>query len=416
MARTKKKAAERTIKRTIKNSVKDCPAQLEIKHLKFDQYQDARKKSAVAWVRQNLRKFDAAKLGVIDVSYRAGEYWVVDGMARVLLLKEVGGTHVWAVVNRGLTYEEEADRFVILNKERRKTTAFQEFYGEHEARKPHIVAIVKLCKEYGYDILSEAPGNNVIRCYRQIRQIVALPNGFDVLEQVFRVTRTCWGDWNATHGDLLRGLAHFVQQHGDVPGVMDRMTEKLFGVHPKKIQAEAYLKRGGNSGGGGYKMIYAILLDRYNKGSASKLPLRLRTPLVRRIIKQAAGSSVPLESLADVFKRDVRGPAFLFRKGGAKALAKRLDRALGEQNSEQFAGAKFASTLRAYLREQRKTFSPQMAEACERWGVKYQDLLLRKRKTSKTHKKGSNGHTEKKVEGEVIFDATSSLSVLEQSS
>ena len=56
-----------------------------------------------------------------------------------------------------------------------------------------------------------------------------------------------------------------------------------------------------------------------------------------------------------------------------------------------------------------------MVVVCERRGVKYQDLLLKKRKASKKPKKNSNGRSKKKsAKGEVIFDANSSLSVLEQ--
>lgn len=395
--------------------------QLEVAKLQYAPYQNSRKKSAVAWVRK--RRLDVTKLGVIDVSYRKGKYWVVDGMARVLLLKEAGGTHVWAVVNQGLTYEEEAKRFVVLDKERRKTTAFQEFYGEYEARDSRVVSIVELCQKYDYDMLSDAPGKNVVRCYNQIRQIAALPNGLNILDKVFEITRTSWAAFGGTtHGDMFRGLAHFIQHH-DVPGVVDRLKDTLLGIHPKTIHAEAYLRRGGNSGSGGHKMLYAILVESYNKEHSPKLASCLRTPLMRKTPDKAssspkrtkAPSKLPA-SLGDVFKRDVRGSGFLFRRGGAALLAKRLQGILGDQTAEQFAGAKAASMFRAYARKQRQKLSPQFAELCERWGVEYQDLLLRKKKAqpARRAKKGSNGHGPKKATGEVIFDATSSKSMLDQ--
>jgi hypothetical protein len=69
---------------------------------------------------------------------------------------------------------------------------------------------------------------------------------------------------------------------------------------------------------------------------------------------------------------------------------------------------------------------------CEGWGVEYKDLLISKEKPAKAKSKkpakakkpaklkakmsngNGNGHSENVESGEVIFDATSSKSVLEQ--
>jgi hypothetical protein len=400
-----------------KKEVKDCPVQLAIKHLQFAQYQDSRKKSAVAWVRKQRKQFDVAKLGVIDVSYRNKQYWVVDGMARVLLLKEVGGTHVWAVVNKGLTYEQEAKRFVVLNKERRKTTPFQEFYGEYEARVPLIVSVVKTAEKYGFNILKDAPGDGVIRCHSQVRRIIDVPNGLRIWDRTLNIIHTCWaGLPGALQNDLLRGLAFFIERHGDDPQVLKRLTQVLVVVHPSGIQTEAYLRRQQHTGNGGYKTTYTILREVYNKNAPVKLPCRLRTPLAdtSRKHKAAAASQALFQFLLDTFKTDVRGPGFVFCRGGVTQLAKRLREVLGDQTAEQFAGAQGARLFRAYMRKQRQKLSPQFAVLCEQWGVKYQDLLLRKKKTKKAHKNNdkNNGRGSKKT-GEVIFDAMSSKTVLE---
>jgi hypothetical protein len=401
---------------------KNPAVQLAISKLRIDApYQAARRSTAILWAKKHQNNFRPELLGVIIVSYRDGAYWIVDGMARTFLSREGGGTHMWCVVYKGLTYEEEARRFVVLNKERRKTTAFQEFYGEHEARDVRVVSIVEVCKKYNYDILTESPGESVIRCYNQIRQITALPQGLDILDKVFEITRTSWASFGGTtHGDMFRGLAYFIQHHGDVPGVLGRLKETLFGVHPKTIHAEAYLRRGGNSGSGGYKMIYAIILEAYNKENSPKLASRLTTPLVRAPRKPPSMLSA---SLGDLFKSDVRGPGFLFCKGGAKVLAKRLTAFLGDRPAEQL-GREASKVFRAYARGQRQKISPSFAALCELWGVAYRDLLIpkrakvkakakaRKAPTKRTKSNGNgNGHG-KDVSGEVVFDATSSALAL----
>lgn len=409
--------------------------QFAISKLKYAPYQESRMKSAVAWVRRQRKQFDAEKLGVIDVSYRDGTYWVVDGMARVLLLKEVGGTHIWAVVNRGLTYAEEAIRFVVLNKERRKTTPFQEFYGEYEARVPLIVSAVKTAEKYGFNILTESPGDDAIRCHSQVRKIITAPNGLRTWDRTLNIIHTCWaGLPGALQNDLLRGLAFFIDRHGDDSQVLKRLTQVLVVVHPSGIQTEAYLRRQQHTGNGGYKTTYVILLKVYNKSAPVQLASRLRTPLADTSQKHKAvvASQALFQQLLDTFKTDVRGPGFLFRKGGATLLAKRLQDALGDQTVEQFAGPLSAPAFRAYLRKQRQKLSPQFAMLCDDWGIQYQDLLLRKEearkvkkmprrtkkamkatKSTRRTKKNSNGHG-KEVAGEVVFDATSSKTALEQ--
>jgi hypothetical protein len=171
-------------------------------------------------------------------------------------------------------------------------------------------------------------------------------------------------------------------------------------------------------------MFYTILVETYNKEHFPKLACQLPTTSVRKAPAQvpqsakcAKAPSKSLASLGDVFKRDVRGSGFLFRKGGKKVLAKRLNDILGDQTVGQFAGAKAAKAFRAYVQKQRRKLSPQFAELCERWGVAYQDLLLRKKgtkaqKVRATRRTKGNGRGSKRASGDVIFDATSSKSLL----
>lgn len=435
----------------MKKKSKSKIVQLAIARLKFAPYQKSREKTAVAWARKHYKDdvFDPTKLGVIDVSYRDGQYWVVDGMARVLCLRERGDTHVWAVVSIGLTYEEEARRFVVLNKDRRKTTTFQEFYGEYEAGDPTVRSIVRTCQKYGYKILCDAPGKKTLRCHTQIRQIAALPNGLGILEEVFKAADVGWSGFGGTvYGDVFRGLAHFIQQHGDTPEVLSRLVDTLRGLHPKTLRAEAYRRRNGNAGGGGYKVLYTIIVEVYNKEHAPKLSMQASLPAQKRF-KDA-------EYLRAHFRHG-SGAGFLFRPEGVAVLAERLKVLVGAQPVESFAATPpAAKALRAYLREERRSFSLQFAALCYLWGVEYQDLLLRKedalptrpakkatpparpakkkasparpakkkasstrpakKKASSTRraKKGSNGHGTKKTKGDVIFDALSSRSIFDQ--
>jgi hypothetical protein len=420
-ARTKSAASRKTTGSNI--------VQLPISKLRFAKYQESRKKSAVAWMRKQRRQFDAAKLGVIDVSYRDGKYWVVDGMARTLLVKEMRGTTIWAVVNRGLTYEEEAKRFVVLNKERRKTTAFQEFVGEYEAKTPGVVAAVRIAQKYGFEILEETTGSHVIRCHSQVRTILKGAKGLETWDRTLFVLHSCWkGLPGALQNDLVRGMACFVRSHGDVEGVLERLVQVLSAVNPDSVQGEAYLKRKSHSGNGVYRMTYLVLLDLYNRGLSRKKRLvsAFSTTVVtvpRERPRKAPPKSAPkalddafVQGLRARFQRGLRGGDFLFRSGGEVTLANRLHAFLAGRAAEAVVGRRVADLVRAYMRLRRKRFSPLFAQECETLGIKYEDVLVpkkapakraakkapAKRAAKKAPAKKGNGHG-----GEVIFDATS---------
>jgi hypothetical protein len=217
---------------------------------------------------------------------------------------------------------------------------------------------------------------------------------------------------------MFRGLAHFIQQHGDDPKVLVRFKDTLLGIHPKTVQAEAYRRRGGNSGSGGYKALYVIFVETYNKEHSPKLTSQLRTPLCKSPVRTSLTTVANLSvTLTDLFQHDVRGDGFLFRKHGAKTLAKRLRTFFGDRAVASVVGSKDAKVAYSYMRGSRQKLSSRCAVLCERLGVQYQDLLLRKRmaksqRTGTSRRKG-NGHGSKMPVGEVIFDATSPRTLLD---
>jgi hypothetical protein len=413
------------------------PVQIEIRLLGIDAaYQAPRRASAILWAKRMVHRFDVSKLGVIEVSLRAdGSMWVIDGMARLLLLREMGGTHLWATIHRGLTYEQEADMFVAFNRDKRKSTPYQEFVGDYEAKKSSIVIAVTLARKYGFDLLRDAPGENVIRAYNQIRKIVTAPNGPTTLENVFQIICTCWtGLPGATQGDLIRALAHFLELHGNAD-VIAQLTQRLKRVAPDQLHAMSYAHRNGNAGGGGFKAYYRALGEIYNKGrrtgkvqiesTASKkeeeasqpvslppppplpLPPPVTAPVPPPLLTNPPTchnvSVIPIEDLVKVFRRGEKGACFLFREDGAELFAKRLRDRMGDKSALQFArdGRIGRNSVGKYLNGQYVGLSPEMVQACDRWGVLYQDLLIRQ-----------NGHSQVS-EGDVVFDATSSRTALD---
>ena len=84
--------------------------------LKIAQYQIPRLQMMRA--KAIAKDFKPERLGVITVSYRDGQYWVVDGQHRLVAAKIAKYPDLMCEVVSGLTYEEEA--YLFANQDENK--------------------------------------------------------------------------------------------------------------------------------------------------------------------------------------------------------------------------------------------------------------------------------------------------------
>lgn len=85
---------------------------LPVDSLVFGSYQRSIKQAEVNKI---VKSFDKRLMRPIDVSYRSGKYYVLDGQHRVAALKKLGVATVEATVKYGMTEQEEALFFVRNN-------------------------------------------------------------------------------------------------------------------------------------------------------------------------------------------------------------------------------------------------------------------------------------------------------------
>lgn len=99
--------------------------------------------------------FTEILLQPLDVSFRDGQYNVVDGKHRLLTIKEVEKItgkkiSVPCLVRYGLTEKEECDLFVKLAKNRRRVKAMEIYHAAYEAGNQFTVNFIDTIRKVGF--------------------------------------------------------------------------------------------------------------------------------------------------------------------------------------------------------------------------------------------------------------------------
>lgn len=214
--------------------------EIEIDKLKLGNYQRKLKESKVS---KYTREYDPDIFGIILVSYRDGEYWIVDGQHRVEVARRKGVSTVWCQVLDGLTYEQEAIKFYLLNDSRSRLNSNNKFHAKVESGDKEACEIVEIINSYGYTYSKEgnSPDDNCINCVGSLSQIYR-KQGQDILGEVLSIIRKTWnGDSSSTRQDIIKGLATFCKNYTYDKDFLIKTLEKYT---PNIIsnKAKAYLE------------------------------------------------------------------------------------------------------------------------------------------------------------------------------
>lgn len=248
--------------------IKPVYKELKVSELKLADYQRARLSMEI--VRRYARNFDWDIFGVPLVSYRDGEYWVVDGQHRVEVLKIIGVETVLCQVLSGLSYEEEADKFVKLNTDHRVLNASQKFHGKVESKNKDALTIRDILKENNLTYARHLCEENM-NAVSAIATVERLYNekGAKHLARVISILKEAWyGDKSAFKCSILVGMSTFLSNsRGINDGVLVSALERRM---PNDIIVSANLYASKNSisvsdGSGGKKPhIAKVIRDLYN--------------------------------------------------------------------------------------------------------------------------------------------------------
>jgi len=241
--------------------------QLDIDDLGIDRsYQ---RKLNEDWLTSKLSVYDEELIGVIEVSRRdGGGKFVIDGQHRLELVKRWRGNgKINAIVREGLTSEEEASLFAILNKERRQPTSLEIFRSELRAGDPEAVLINRIAATAGFRIYDQADDYMALRSVQSLRKILHWKNGEEILQTTLNFAARIWkseppyeGDpVEILKGDFIRGLASWVRENPDK--ITDATISKFRVVPPSVILRRANALGEGYAGGGGLRTAVVQILS-----------------------------------------------------------------------------------------------------------------------------------------------------------
>ncbi len=229
-------------------------------------------------VKEIIDNFDPLYLDEILVSFRDGNYYVIDGQNRIAAFKHMNRGRDCLVnckVFRGLTYEQEADMFCHLDSIKKKLRYCDSIRARAESKNdPVVVGINDILDAYGLKWSYSGSGGNTNNTMKASKVLVdsyeAL--GPQMFELVIRLlTRTWGGHRESMAAPFIKGLSLFVKVY-IYDADEDLFVKKLSGITPAEIKSLARAEISSPRD----EIKYArVFLNRYNYRSSKKLANRL---------------------------------------------------------------------------------------------------------------------------------------------
>lgn len=207
--------------------------------------QPYQRKVRPARVKQIMDEFDPKLLDEVIVSYRSGNYNVVDGQHRIAALKAMNGgadVMITCKVLTGLTYEQEADLYERLDASKKKLNIVDSTRAKSEAQNdPDVKNIQKVLSANGiswvFSHSGSSGGKNRISSTRTLL-LTYKALGLDGFAQMIRLIKTTWGGAeDSLNMYIISGMGLFVKIYGEELQE-DLFVKKLSKVPPREIVIE----------------------------------------------------------------------------------------------------------------------------------------------------------------------------------
>lgn len=224
-------------------------------------------------VERMAAEFNPDALGVIYVSDRGNStFAVMDGFHRVALMRYLqwDDQKMPAFVFTGLTVQEEARIFTMMNKDRRQPQRLQLFTAQVTAGDETATAVNDVLIECDVAAAS-GPGARNVQAIAQAERIVAL-GGPDTLRRTLKVLTKAWPHHDdALIGSVLSGVALLIFAR---PGLDDRSLASRLSEHtPAALMNKAKMRKEVNPEYALVGAIAATVTQMYNtRRRSARLP------------------------------------------------------------------------------------------------------------------------------------------------
>lgn len=209
---------------------------IPVNDLKIDKYQ---RTLEMVRAKKFAGEFDIKKVGVIIVSEREGNYYVIDGQHRTFTAKLAGVQTLMCQVLQGLTYEEEAKLFKEINTTGKKIGKADIFKADVEANDKDALEIVAITKNLGLRICKTS-GDNSISAVGTITSLYK-KHGREHFKETLTLIKNTWnGGTYSLNNKMLSGISEFIKVYKNEPNFSkDIFVRQLQKVDPVVIIREA---------------------------------------------------------------------------------------------------------------------------------------------------------------------------------
>jgi hypothetical protein len=183
------------------------PRLVPIDQIKFDsRYQKDLRQRVVVKI---VKNFDPKRLGVAVLSHRDNALWCVDAMHRVCALRELGMTHIYAIVYEGLTPEQEAVLWAELNDVPMSPNVWERYRSDLFGKVQDAVAVDRAVTAAGFLIQRQGAPNS-IQAIGALRRVFALGGAYLIGRTLELLRVMVQVDRRAVDGKVLTGVAMFL--------------------------------------------------------------------------------------------------------------------------------------------------------------------------------------------------------------
>ena len=221
-----------------------------------------------------IREWNGREVTPVVVSFRDGKFNVVDGQHHIEAMRQKAGGRdviVPCIIHTGMTYEQEAELYARLDRDKKRLTLRQYTKAVVEAGSDaNILEVKRLTEDVGFIwALGEPTGEPF-----EIAPIRTLINAYQLLggEAFARMLSLLAGAWQGTPNSLkasmLSGMALFVKTYET------ELHDRAFIRRMSIVSPEEIIRLGRIETDVGLRFA-RIILDKYNGGGA-ELPYRFK--------------------------------------------------------------------------------------------------------------------------------------------
>lgn len=188
-------------------------------------------------VQKLIDEWDINKCDLLDVSYRDGYFYVIDGQHRLAAAKFKDVKSLPCVIREELTEKQEAIIFARQNRNIKKLYPYDTYKANikcGDCSYPEVkvdMGIHKVCTKYHIEVKKmskDTKGNKILRSLSEARRIVNT-NGTDCFEWIIKmICSTNWENCSVSYSKyILRTLTNFYVEHKDNINKYNNIVKKI---------------------------------------------------------------------------------------------------------------------------------------------------------------------------------------------